>query len=53
MSWETFPVDEFERYVRAMPQGEAQTALIFLVNFLAQKRAAEAQREMDEMNGLT
>lgn len=30
-----FPREEFERYVRAMPQGEAQTALIFLVNFLA------------------
>lgn len=30
-----WPREEFEAYVRAMPQGEAQTALIFLVNYLA------------------
>lgn len=30
-----WPQHEFEAYVRAMPQGEAQTALIFLVNYLA------------------
>jgi hypothetical protein len=32
-----FPREAFERYVRAMPQSEAQTALIFLVNFLAEE----------------
>lgn len=36
-----WPREEFEAYVRAMPQGEAQTALIFLVNFLADVGARE------------
>lgn len=35
-----FPVKEFEMYVKAMPQSEAQTALIFLVNFLSQYHEA-------------
>jgi hypothetical protein len=37
----TFPLIEFQKYVRAMPQSEAQTALIFLVNFLVDANAAK------------
>ncbi len=35
-----FDREAFAAYVRAMPQGEAQTALIFLVNFLADQAAS-------------
>lgn len=36
-----YPREEFEAYVRAMPQSEAQTALIVLVNYLAELAAAQ------------
>jgi hypothetical protein len=31
-----FPREAFELYVKSMPQSEAQTALLFLVNFLSE-----------------
>ena len=39
-----FDREAFAAYVRAMPQGEAQTALIFLVNYLADRESESRQR---------
>lgn len=36
-----YPREELEAYVRAMPQGEAQTALIVLLNYIADLEAAQ------------
>jgi hypothetical protein len=37
-----WPREQFEMYVKAMPQSEAQTALIYFMNFMAELYAAQA-----------
>ncbi len=41
MSYLPWPEDDFIRYVRGMSQSEAQTALIYFMNYMAALAAAQ------------